>query len=215
MKRLVSILLGLIMLLSITTVRVFAETTDSKYLYKDKFVEYELQEYMQMPLYEELYYHRDNSDEIDWALIRAWVYPAGDMQVGLVFCDMYIETNSYFVPFYVDYGIYDAKKDKFCSFLSIEANDYEGLYEVVKEKVDGRHVGDADSDGELTVMDATFIQRALAQLCEFSPRDALECSSLKYLSDFDGDGDVSIMDATAIQRRLARLDVPVATPDEI
>lgn len=67
--------------------------------------------------------------------------------------------------------------------------------------------GDANGDWCLDILDATHIQRHLAQLNE----DFIDLE----LCDIDEDGDVSIMDATAIQRRLAKLDVPVATPDEV
>ena len=58
-------------------------------------------------------------------------------------------------------------------------------------------LGDADGDGEVTILDATTIQRRLAGL----PTNAYheECS------DADEDGEVSILDATAIQRHLAGL----------
>lgn len=59
--------------------------------------------------------------------------------------------------------------------------------------------GDADMDGDLTILDATCIQRFLADLIGGSELNLSAC-------DFDNDGDVTIIDATAIQRRLAGLD---------
>ena len=58
-------------------------------------------------------------------------------------------------------------------------------------------LGDADGDGEVTILDATTIQRRLADL-------AVE-NYVEAAVDADGDGDVSILDATAIQRWLADL----------
>lgn len=60
-------------------------------------------------------------------------------------------------------------------------------------------IGDADRDSELTILDATHIQRRLADL---SPFDRLG----DYLGDVDGDGQLSILDATCIQRRLAAIE---------
>lgn len=57
-------------------------------------------------------------------------------------------------------------------------------------------IGDADGDYELTVLDATHIQRSLAGLCELSKREA-------FAADTTGKGYVDIMDATYIQRSLA------------
>ena len=58
-------------------------------------------------------------------------------------------------------------------------------------------LGDADCDGEVTIFDATAIQRHLALLpvTKFNERTA----------DADGDGDITIFDATSVQRYLADL----------
>lgn len=60
-------------------------------------------------------------------------------------------------------------------------------------------IGDADGDGDVSIMDATEIQMVLAQIKAWS-YDGAEAAS-----DVDGDGDVSIMDATEIQMILAGL----------
>lgn len=59
-----------------------------------------------------------------------------------------------------------------------------------------RIMGDADKDGDLTILDATHIQLFKAELIDESGID-LE------VSDYDQDGDVTILDATAIQHTLA------------
>ena len=58
-------------------------------------------------------------------------------------------------------------------------------------------LGDADSDGSVTILDATRIQRYIAELTV--------SSFSKKASDADQDGEVTILDATAIQRHLAGL----------
>ena len=58
-------------------------------------------------------------------------------------------------------------------------------------------LGDADSDGSVTILDATRIQRRIAELTV--------SSFSKKASDADQDGEVTILDATAIQRHLAGL----------
>ena len=57
--------------------------------------------------------------------------------------------------------------------------------------------GDADGDGNVTILDATAIRRVLAELGTTAYEE--------QAADADGDGDVTIMDATAIQRHLADL----------
>ena len=58
-------------------------------------------------------------------------------------------------------------------------------------------LGDADGDGNVTIFDATTIQRHLADL----PTQ----SFIEDAADCDGDGSVTVLDATAIQRHLASL----------
>lgn len=57
--------------------------------------------------------------------------------------------------------------------------------------------GDVDGDGEVTILDATAIQRVLADLPISAYNEAV--------ADTDGDGEVTILDATFIQRWLAGL----------
>ena len=65
------------------------------------------------------------------------------------------------------------------------------------EPANGHIVGDADTDGEITILDATAIQRVLASLDVESYDESA--------ADADEDGEVTILDATAVQRHLAGL----------
>ena len=72
-----------------------------------------------------------------------------------------------------------------------------------------RVVGDADGDGDVTIMDATRIQRWLAELSDMDGSafsGAKLTDTERMAADADGDGEVTIMDATRIQRWLAELD---------
>lgn len=62
-------------------------------------------------------------------------------------------------------------------------------------------LGDVDLDGEVTVFDATLIQRSLVSLDQLSELQ-------KKLGDVDADGELTVFDATAIQRNL------VSIPDD-
>ena len=68
--------------------------------------------------------------------------------------------------------------------------------------------GDADQDNQVSILDATKIQRHLAEL-EKLTGNALKCS------DADKDNQVTILDATAIQRKLADLGNPYGIGDYI
>ena len=65
------------------------------------------------------------------------------------------------------------------------------------EPANGHIVGDADTDGEITILDATAIKRVLASLDVESYDESA--------ADADEDGEVTILDATAVQRHLAGL----------
>lgn len=65
--------------------------------------------------------------------------------------------------------------------------------------VEYRLMGDADMDSFVTIMDATCIQRYLAQAMTEDEFDALA-------SDVDGNAGIAIMDVTCIQRYLAQIE---------
>lgn len=58
-------------------------------------------------------------------------------------------------------------------------------------------IGDADKDGEVSVIDATAILRSEARL---------DTMTVELIGDIDGDGELSVLDATAIQQRLANAE---------
>lgn len=70
-------------------------------------------------------------------------------------------------------------------------------FEMVKEEPK-MLIGDVNGDGNINIMDATEIQRHIAQLSTI-PEDRLSCA------DANKDGQVNIMDATQIQRFIAQL----------
>ena len=69
-------------------------------------------------------------------------------------------------------------------------------------------LGDATEDGIINIMDATAVQKYLANLSELSE------TGLK-LADVDGNGIVNIIDATAIQKYLAGLETGYAIGEAI
>ena len=74
------------------------------------------------------------------------------------------------------------------------------------ETPSGAILGDADGDGDVTILDATCIQRALVG--SISDVDSAA-------ADVDGDGDVTILDATFIQRYLVGVAVPYAIGETV
>jgi hypothetical protein len=69
-------------------------------------------------------------------------------------------------------------------------------------------LGDVDNDGEVSIIDATYIQRELVGIPV--PSDFNEAAA-----DVDGDEEVSILDATYIKRYLAGISVPYAIGETV
>lgn len=68
-----------------------------------------------------------------------------------------------------------------------------------KEDKPSYNVGDVDMDGEVSIFDATTIQRYMASITELTQEQL-------SLADTDEDGYISILDATKISRKLADLE---------
>lgn len=73
-------------------------------------------------------------------------------------------------------------------------------YELTDEELLTYRRGDADGDGDITILDATRIQRVLVGLC--ADEDGLTALRAAVVDDTE----LSILDATAIQRYLADYD---------
>ena len=208
MKKIVSVLLVAVLLVCICVISVGAGTVESEYLYKNKFIEYEIQSLIELVQYDEKYYHLNKDGDIDWALIYAYTNLCADTPGWMLIDDRIILTNSLYYPFVYCYGVYDAEVDDFIAISeNMDLSKYEGLEDILSSTV-GIPIGDADLDYNLTIMDATYIQRVMAGLCEFSSRDCIDYygSPLKYISDLDRDGERTIFDATAIQMKLAKVE---------
>ena len=79
-------------------------------------------------------------------------------------------------------------------FMVFETEHF-SLY-VVTEALTFVNYGDADLDGEITIKDATLIQKAVALLVTLSNNE-------KYYADINDDGEINIKDATDIQKYVA------------
>ncbi len=64
-----------------------------------------------------------------------------------------------------------------------------------------KYYGDVDGDKEITVLDATAIQKYIVELEVGSPY-------INIIADVDGDGDVTVRDATEIQKYIVELECP-------
>ncbi len=209
--------------------------SESEFKYIDKIFErlgateyYEQQEILDV--YDELYYHYsdDNAQKPDWALVLCPLNPAPmERKDGTLVGDRILSVVGGGCAVFPDgYAVYVRETDK---FIPLRQSNLEQIVELcpdfieaIEENEIGQQFGDVDNDGELSIIDATYIQRFLAKLYDFiqayylvnldGGRDKVS------VCDFDRDGKTTIFDVTAIQRKLAGLDEapnqqPVVTPD--
>lgn len=126
---------------------------------------------------------------------------------------------SWRAPGVEDYGyyLYIAAEDTFLEINHVMLEDYDGsldrdgIFDALDELKIGRPIGDADGDKELTVLDATAIQRDQAELAALPEEDIYTCFKTVCWRDFryadaDCDEEITVMDATRIQRRIADLE---------
>lgn len=174
--------------------------------YFDRFRQKYETQYDHTAFYRELYYHHNADNEIDWALIRCELNITEPMPYSAVIGNRVILHDSCSLPFSSGYALYDVKEDKFISAASAEASEYDGFSKAFDDNVnDGRLLGDIDGDGEITVIDATIIQRCDIRIQDFPEDDEIKPWTAwhyapKYYSDFNRDGERDILDATCIMR---------------
>lgn len=154
---------------------------------------------------------RDDPDaQPDWVLVKAWG-PAQEPWFTYTLIGDRILFGEGSLPFSHDYGVYDVRRGTFSSLEGAwNSGAFPELHETVERLHIGYPIGDADMDHELTVLDATRIQRIIAALSQPEEKDEIfgyaYSTELSYVSDYDRDGERSVMDATGIQRRMADLE---------
>ena len=208
MKKIVSIILVVVLLFAFMVTPVFADIYDPSkeydWLFLDKFIKYEIDSGSSVLTYTEYYYHKDANGDIDWVWIISGTSPTEEYQgeSAIILNDKVLGYSYIYNVFTYGHGIYDVKADKFIDITKVDFSKYDGMEEYIDKNI-GSRIGDADGDKTLSVLDATLIQMANAQLCEFGD-DYRE--GYGYLSDMDRDGERTVMDATAIQMKLAQLE---------
>ncbi len=211
MKKLTSLILVALLMISATVFPAFAENSTDQYLqmlfkhYPHTKEAYE---------YDELFYTDvgeldiDCDDAIDYAIIFTHFAMAPDAIDSGVIGNRFIWQPQLYAPFRFGYALYDIENDEFIPFSEDILDNYPFLEEYMDKFRIGTPFGDANGDEVLSVMDATFIQRCLAHLDEFLSNDYLLQYGnypTDYRSDFNLDGSVDILDATGIQMKLASI----------
>lgn len=158
-------------------------------------------------LYKEIVHGYDKDYNEDYVLVKI-SSGVNAQSISFRFGNVIIRSGTVHHDFEYGYAVYDVNEKKFYDIFDIrktpdkyhKLEDYLAIY--CKEDVD--LVGDSDCDGKVTVLDATKIQRVVAQIEKLSSRDRYYPLSENggYLSDVDNDGVVSVLDATQIQMTL-------------
>lgn len=226
MKRILSAIVVGILFVNLFAITASADTTtvhtednQSNGMYYDKFYEqYVVSIYDGVRFYEELYYHYNNEGDTEWVLVhaRTELCPTWVTESYAIFGNRIIINPNSINNFYVDYALYDVSENKFYDLALLWKYEKYSIYtdvinDVIDEQNIGEIIGDVDKDSELTVRDATYIQKCVAGLMEFPEFDIMPEDhavefygpNLSYLSDYNRDGERNIKDVTAIQKRVA------------
>ena len=227
MKRIISAVLVLAMLLTVSLLGVSATENETRELFREEFLKKykmpenaEFLENFRLPKtdaieYEELYYHYSEDNVLQYVLVKELnderpenFYTYGTIGKTIVFGDVW-EASVWDTSF----GIYDVQEEKFYDIKDVY-NKYADLDKVFINLGFGVPVGDISADGKLTILDVTMSQQCLAKLRQFPECDTIDNSEglqwcfgrrIVHRSDFDENGERDIADATKIQRYLAKI----------
>lgn len=192
---------------------------EQKSLYKERLKEqYNLDDYDYTDYtdglmdYQELYYHRDNNGETDWALVYCYCNYSSPMPVTAVIGNRVITSGRWETPFETGFGVYDVGNDVFCDAAAAKVSRLDGFTKAMDEfdfkglSIErGGLIGDVDGDDEISIVDATILQRCDAGIRDFPEDDEFYLTadfSMHSYSDFNRDGERDIIDVTMIQRYL-------------
>ncbi len=219
MKKLLSIMVAIV----VVFVSVFAVSASSniyedipektEYQYFDLLKEY-VEGYEIMCDYRELcHYSDENSAEPDWVLmlcqceVEPWMVRFGALVGNRA---LYNVGGAGRAPGITGFRIYIPKSDTFIDLVNGNIEEIielcPGFVETIEENEIGLSLGDINEDSAVDILDATYIQCALACMKAYPILGIRSGSESFTLADYDRDGKTTVMDATAIQMKLAQLE---------
>ena len=239
MKQLLSLILAAVLLISAVPITASAakeSTVEEKFKRILDDYEFEQDYWGELPsryYYQELAQYPEENP--DWVLIQGGMDYSGFTQgdnVNTLLGNKFVYLERSCAPFKLSYGVYDVRSGAFYDLLDAWDMDFENLRDtwdaLPPTRPEGKGgesasylvrtylMGDGDKDGELTILDATAIQRSLVRLYQgelgasfntyFSKLNPpLRGVAVSRTADYDRDNDVTILDATKIQRHIAEL----------
>lgn len=161
------------------------------------------------------YYSEENDSENeestpDYVLIDLTTNLYFEMPVADVWGDRLLSASSGNIPFTYGYAIFIPESEEIYDLTYALTLDIEGVEEATNHIGFAQLIGDTDGDRQLTIKDATYLQKCLAGIEKFSENDDItgyffESKKNVYISDYNRDGERNIRDVTAIQKKLANI----------
>ena len=192
------------------------EPDETAYFCKDRV----LAQYPFLFDYSELYYHTDETGEIDWVLITGYEGEALPQTLYQVIGNRIVIEEMPLAPFSTGFGVYDVKNDVIKPVYQSLLSEYDGLEEVFNRLGGGKLIGDINDDNELDAVDVTLMQRCTLNIRDYPEWDEVITDpyeyeyitpTLTYYSDFNRDGERDVVDVTLLQRYI--LGIPVTLAD--
>ena len=181
----------------------------TEYKYFDRLAEdvsYRPKEYIGYREY--CHYSDENSEEPDWALIVCAIEPEPwAVKFGAVVGNrvLYQTGGPGQAPFYSGIAVYVPEVDEFFDLTKRLDEIIElcpDFVETIEKEKFGSLIGDMNWDDKISILDATIIQRCIADNSYSEEFDAVLGGV--SVADFNRDDSNDIMDATAIQRYLVQ-----------
>lgn len=221
MKKLVCVFLIIAMMISVfaipasARVSIYEDIPATEYKYQERVIEY-IFGYDTGSYREFCYYSDENQEEPDWVLIVCQPMPEPwEMKYGVLVNDRILWTTSGSgIPrIRSGFTVYIPKTDTFIDLFTSTVPEVievcPNFVEALEENEIGQKIGDVNDDTEINILDATYIQRSIAE--HYWDESNYHVMVHIYegapdIGDFDRDGEVTVMDATAIQRHIAGLE---------
>lgn len=158
-------------------------------------------------MYKELYVHNNDNGELVYSLVFGATPYKTEGDIYEVYGNYVLRQSNSYSPYSFGYFIYLSETDNYLTLKEAIELEVPAVEEVFTIYGLGELIGDVDGDRTLSVLDATKIQRCLAQFEQFNENDEVVGNNSNetsvYISDFNRDGKRNIFDATEIQRQVA------------
>ena len=160
-------------------------------------------------LYNELYLQYDENENLIYALAFGSSPEKTTDNIYEIFSTYLLRQDESYVYDFFGYYVYIAETDSFVTLREAFDQNVPYIEEVFTTYGLGELIGDVDGNNILNILDATKIQRCIANIDEFSANDEITGETtgetIGYISDFNRDSNRDILDATKIQQYLAKI----------